>query len=107
MVQTDTYAKILSALASLAFLSFIFGIILYIIEGSSPYWLTTWYNKHFNTNYSVTNIRYKIYHAAGWFIMGAVIALIIIEMFSQTYLDKRRKHEFILTHLAMQLENKI
>ena len=107
MVETDTYAKFLSALASLAFLSFIFGIILFIIEGSSPYWMTTWYNKHFNTDYGVATIKYKLNHAAAWFMIGAVIALVVIEIFSQSYLEKRRKHEFILTHLQMQLENKI
>ena len=107
MVQTDTYAKVLSALASLAFLSFLFGIILYIIEGTSPYWMASWYNKHFHKHYGITTVKHKIYNAAAWFIAGAVIALVLIELFSQGYLDRRRKHEFILTHLQMQLENKI
>ena len=107
MVQTDTYAKFLSAFASLAFLSFLFGVILYIIEGTSEYWMTTWYNKHFNTDYTVITVKRKLFHAAGWFIGGALIALVIIEMFSQVYLEKRRKHEFILQHLKLQLENKI
>lgn len=107
MVETDTYAKILTAFASLAFLSFIFGIILYIIEGTSEYWMTKWYNKHFNTEYNVTIVKKKVFHAAGWFIGGSIIALVIIELFSQVYLEKRRKHEFILQHLKLQLENKI
>lgn len=107
MIKSDTYAKLLSGLVSLAFFSFIFGIILFIIEGSSPYWFTTWYNKYFSTDYGVSSVRKKIYHAAAWFMGGAIIALVIIEIFSQTYLNKRRKHEFILTHLQMQLENLI
>jgi len=107
MVKTDSYAKILTAFASLAFLSFIFGVILFIVEASSPYWITTWYNKHFHTDYGVKAIKLKISHAASWFIIGALIALVIIEIFSKSYLEKRRKHEFILTHLQLQVENKI
>lgn len=107
MVQTDTYAKILSALSGLAFLSFLLGVILYIIVGTSPFWMQNFYNKHFGTNYTTNSVKQKMHNFASWLLLGAIIALILIEMFSKGYLRNRQKHEFILTHLQMQLENKI
>jgi len=107
MVKTDTYAKLLSALASLAFLCILFGLILYVIIATSPYWLQHFYNKHFDTDDSTISIKNKTHHFASWLLLGAIIALILIEIFSKGYLQKRQKHEFILTHLQMQLENKI
>ena len=108
MVQTDTYAKILMALAALAGLAFLFGIILYIILWSSSNWYVNWYTRHFNLPQSEgrDEILDKTRHVAAWFVIGAIITLFIIEMFSQYYLVKRQKHEYILTHLKMQLENK-
>ena len=107
MVQTDTYAKILMALAALAGLSFLFGIILYIILWSSSDWYINWYARHYNAPSSGQTLLDNTRHAAAWFIMGSIISLLTIEMFSQFYLVKREKHEYLLTHLQMQLENKL
>ena len=105
MVQTDTYAKLLTAISSLCGLSFLFGVIVYIIVKSSPYWITAWYNKHVNPNVGYSTVKTNLEFAASCFIISAIAILFIIEMFSQVYLEKRRKHEFILTHLQTQLEN--
>ena len=105
MVQTDTYAKLLTAISVLCGLSFLFGVVIFIIVRSSPYWITAWYNKHVNANVGYPTAKRKLELAAACFIVGAIALLFIIEMFSQVYLKKRRKHEFILTHLQIQLEN--
>ena len=105
MVQTDTYAKLLTAISVLCGLSFLFGVVIFIIVRSSPYWITAWYNKHVNANVGYRTVKRKLEFAAGCFIVVAIAILFIIEMFSQVYLEKRRKHEFILTHLQIQLEN--
>ena len=107
MVQTDTYAKILMALAALAGLSFLFGIILYIILWSSSNWYANWYLRHFNGPKLEKTLLDNTRHVAAGFVIGAIISLFTIEMFSQYYLVKRQKHEYILTHLQMQLENKL
>ena len=105
MVQTDTYAKLLTAISSLCILSFLFGVIIYIIVRSSPYWITSWYTRHINAKVGYTTVKRNLERVGACFIVGAVIILFIIEMFSQLYLEKRRKSEFILAHLEMQLEN--
>ena len=104
MVKTDTYAKLLSALAALSIISIIFGVIVYIILRSSPYWSTAWYDKHINPNVGYATTKRKFELVASCCIIGGIAMLFIIEMFSQVYLEKRRKDEFILTHLQIQVE---
>ena len=98
-------SKILIGFVSFATLIITLGIFFFILAYACPKWSTDFYTSHFNAVISVDQLKHNMILLASCLFVGGFIILLIIELLSKHYWDKREKHRFIIEHLKDQLKS--
>jgi len=99
-------SKILIGFISFATLIITIGIFFYVLAYACPKWTTDFYTHHFGEEISVDKLQHSVRIIASFLVVGGIVILLIIELLSKYYWDKREKHKFIVAHLKDQLHRK-